>query len=155
MEVAYRAESDFLGLGSHLGLKLNYQYLDTLSTVVTKGSVAVLTSTSVGYSRNKGVATFAYDNAGFFGQIQVNYIGKARVDPNNPLNFYSVPEVNAFAYLNLSVKYDVTKNFTLNADVDNLLDTKAPYPYPASGGTTTYFQGILGTYLRLGAAVHF
>ena len=155
VEMAYRADSDFLGRGSHLGLKLNYQYLDTLSTVVTKGSVAVLTSTSVGYSRNKGVATFAYDNAGFFGQIQVNYIGKARVDPNNPLNFYSVPEVNAFAYLNLSVKYDVTKNFTLNADVDNLLDTKAPYPYPASGGTTTYFQGILGTYLRLGAAVHF
>ena len=154
-EVAYRTGSPFLGRGSHVGLTVNYQYLDTLSTVVTAGSRAVFTSNSVGYSRNKGVATIRYDNGGFFGQVQVNYIGKTRVDPNTAFNFYTVPEVKAFTYVNLSVKYDVGRNFSLNADVDNLLDAKAPYPYSASGGTTTYFQGILGTYFRFGAAVHF
>ena len=66
-------------LGPVLGLLLN---LDTLSTVVTAGSVPVLTSDSVGYSHHKGVATVRYDNGGFFGQVQINYIGKARVDPN-------------------------------------------------------------------------
>lgn len=154
-EISYRTRSDFLGAGSHIGLDINYQYLDTLSTIVTAGSAPVHTSNSVGYSRNKGVATIRYDNGGFFGQVQVNYIGKTRFDPDTALNFYSVPEVKAFTYVNLSLRYDVGKHFSINADVDNLFDAKAPYPYPVSGGTTTYFQGILGTYMRIGAAVHF
>ncbi|HEX7849904.1 MAG TPA: TonB-dependent receptor [Sphingomonas sp.] len=154
-EISYRTRSDFLGKGSHIGLDINYQYLDNLSTIVTAGSAPVHTSNSVGYSQNKGVATIRYDNGGFFGQVQVNYIGKARIDPDTALNFYSVPYVNAFTYVNLSLRYDVGKHFSINADVDNVFDAKAPYPYPASGGTTTYFQGILGTYMRIGAAVHF
>lgn len=154
-EISYRTRSDFLGVGSHLGLDINYQYLDNLSTIVTAGSAPVHTSNSVGYSPNKGVATIRYDNGGFFGQVQINYIGKARIDPDTALNFYSVPYVKAFTYVNLSLRYDVGKHFSINADVDNLFDAKPPYPYPASGGTTTYFQGILGTYMRVGAAVHF
>jgi outer membrane receptor protein involved in Fe transport len=154
-EVSYRTATNFLGKGSHLGFDINYQYLDTLSTIVTAGSAPVHTSNSVGYSRNKGVATIRYDNGGFFGQVQVNYIGKARIDPDTALNFYAVPEVNAFTYVNFSARYDVNKNFSLNVDVDNVFDVKPPYPYPASGGTSTYFQGILGTYFRIGAAVHF
>ncbi|MDB5678113.1 TonB-dependent receptor [Sphingomonas bacterium] len=154
-EISYRTTSNFLGAGSHIGFDLNYQYLDDLSTIVTAGSAPVHTSNSVGYSRNKGVATFRYDWGGFFGQVQVNYIGKTRIDPDTALNFYAVPEVKAFTYVNLSLRYDVGKHFSLNADIDNLFDVKPPYPYPASGGTTTYFQGILGTYIRVGAAVHF
>jgi outer membrane receptor protein involved in Fe transport len=154
-EISYRTASDFLGKGSHVGFDVNYQYLDTLSTVVTAGSAPVLTSNSVGYSRHKGVATFRYDNGGFFGQLQVNYIGKTRVDPNTAFNFYAVPEVKAFTYVNLSLRQDIAKHFSINVDIDNLFDVKAPYPYPASGGTTTYFQGILGRYIRFGAAVHF
>lgn len=154
-EVSYRTRSDFLGAGSHIGFDINYQYLDNLSTIATPGSAPVHTSNSVGYSPNKGVATIRYDNGGFFGQVQVNYIGKARIDPDTALNFYSVPYVKAFTYVNLSLRYDIGKHFSINADVDNLFDAKAPYPYPASGGTTTYFQGILGTYMRVGAAVHF
>jgi len=154
-EISYRSATDFLGKGSHLGFDINYQYLDTLSTIVTAGSAPVHTSNSVGYSRHKGVATVRYDNGGFFGQVQVNYIGKARIDPDTAFNFYSVPEVKAFTYVNLSLRYDVGKHFSINADVDNVFDVKPPYPYPASGGTTTYFQGILGTYMRVGAAVHF
>lgn len=154
-EVSYRTRSDFLGKGSHVGFDLNYQYLDNLSTVVTAGSAPVHTSNSVGYSPNKGVATVRYDNGGFFGQVQVNYIGRTRYDPDTTLNFYSVPYVKAFTYVNLSLRYDVGKHFSINADVDNLFDAKPPYPYPASGGAVTYFQGILGTYMRIGAAVHF
>ncbi len=154
-EVDYRTRTDFLGKGSHLGFSVNYQYLDTLSTVATPGSAAANTGNSVGYSRHKGIATVRYDNGGFFGQVQVNYIGSARIDPDTAYNFYSVPNVSPFTYVNLSVRYDVAKHFTINADVDNLFNAKAPYPYPASGGTATYFQGILGTYIRVGAAVHF
>ena len=151
----YRTRSDFLGAGSHIGFSVNYQYLDTLSTAATAGSAPTNTGNSVGYSRHKGIATVRYDIGGFFGQVQVNYIGSARVDPDTAYNFYSVPKVGAFTYVNLSLRYEVNKQFSINADVDNLFNAKAPFPYPASGGTATYFQGIIGTYLRFGAAVHF
>ena len=154
-EVSYRTRSDFLGKGSHIGFDINYQYLDNLSTVVTTGSAPVHTSNSVGYSPHKGVAAVRYENGGFFGQVQVDYIGKTRVDPDTAYNFYTVPEVGSFTYVNLSLRQQVGKNFAVNVDVDNLFDAKPPAPYPASGGTTTYFQGILGTYIRIGAAVHF
>lgn len=154
-EVEYRTRSDFLGAGSHIGFSVNYQYLDTLSTAATAGSAPTNTGNSVGYSRHKGIATVRYDIGGFFGQVQVNYIGSARVDPDTAYNFYSVPKVGAFTYVNLSLRYEVNKQFSINADVDNLFNAKAPFPYPASGGTATYFQGIIGTYLRFGAAVHF
>lgn len=154
-EIDYRVRTPFLGERSRLDFSINYQYLDTLSTVVTAGSAPVLTSNSVGYSRHKGVATVRYQNGGFFGQVQVNYIGSARIDPNVAYDFYSVPKVRAFTFVNLSARYDVGTHFSLNADVDNVFDVSPPYPYPASGGTTTYYQGILGRYFRFGAAVHF
>ncbi|MBY0581741.1 MAG: TonB-dependent receptor [Sphingomonas sp.] len=155
VEMKYRTSTDFLGKGSHLGFGISYQYLDTLSTQVTDGSAPTLTSTSVGYSRHKGVGTVRYDNRGFFGQLQFNYIGKALVDPNSPLDFYSVPVVGSFTFVNLSVAQDIGKNFSIHADVDNLFNVKPPATFPASGGFSTYFQGILGTYIRVGASVHF
>ena len=96
-----------------------------------------------------------YDNQGFTGQVQVDYIGPARADPNDPLSFYSVPVVPSFTYVNLSLSYNVNSRFTLRGDVDNLLDVSPPYPFPALGGTTTYFQGVIGRFIRIGAGVHF
>lgn len=151
----YRRATPFLGTGSHLGLNISYQYLDTLTRVVTVGSAPVINGNSVGYSRQKGVATVSYDNGGFSGQVQVDYIGKARIDPNTDYNFYSVPTVRPFIFTNMSLAYNVGKRFTFRGSVDNLFDVKPPYPFPASGGFDTYFQGILGRYYRVGAAVHF
>lgn len=153
-EIAYRHATPFLGAGSHVGLKTSYQYLDTLSTEVTKGAVPVLTSNSVGYSRHKGIAALSYDNGGFFGQLQMNYIGRARIDPNSSKDLFDPTYVKSFTYFNLSLAQNVGKRMTFHIDVDNLLDAKPPFPYPASGGTTTYFQGILGTFIRVGAAIH-
>lgn len=154
-ELAYRHSSDFLGAGSHLGLKVSYQYLDTLSTQATATSTPVLISNSVGYSRHKGIATLGYDRGGFSGQLQMNYIGKARIDPNSSKDLYDPTYVNSFTYFNLSLAQNVGKRFTVHVDVDNLFDAKPPFPYPASGGTVPYFAGVLGTFIRVGAGVHF
>ncbi len=151
----YRRPTPFLGINSKLGLNLSYQYLDTLTTEVTEGSAPVINSNSVGYSRHKGVASLSYDNESFTGQVQVNYIGKARIDPNTDFDFYSVPTVRPFIFTNLSAAYNVGERFTIRGSVDNLFDVKPPKPFPASGGFGTYFQGILGRYFRVGAAVHF
>jgi outer membrane receptor protein involved in Fe transport len=154
-ELAYRHSSDFLGAGSHLGLKISYQYLDTLSQTVTANSAPVLISNSVGYSRHKGIATLGYDRGGFSGQIQMNYIGKARIDPNSSADLYDPTTVSPFTYFNLSLSQDVAHRFTFHIDVDNLFNAGPPSQYPASGGAVPYFSGILGRYIRVGAGIHF
>jgi outer membrane receptor protein involved in Fe transport len=85
----------------------------------------------------------------------MNYIGKARIDPNSSKDLYDPTYVNSFTYFNLSLAQNVGKRFTVHIDVDNLFDAKPPFPYPASGGTVPYFAGVLGTFIRVGAGVHF
>lgn len=151
----YRHPTEFLGSNSSMSLNVSYQYLISRTSQVTVGSNPTQLDNSVGYSPHKAVATLGYSNGGFFGQLQFNYISSTFVDPNLSANFYSVPKVGAFSYFNLTMSYKVNDSFTLRGSVDNLFDAKAPYPYPASGGTSVYFQGILGTYARIGAAIHF
>lgn len=153
--IDYRHQTDFLDTGSHLGLNISYQYLDTRTDQVTAGSAPIRIDNGVGYSRHKGVATLSYDNGGFTGQLQGNYIGPARIDPNATSTFYAIDKVKEFIFTNLSVAYNVNERFTMRLDVDNLLGANAPSPFPASGGQATYFQGILGRYYRIGAGVHF
>ena len=154
-QINYRRPTPFLGSDSSVGLNVSYQYLDTRTDQASAGAVPNQIDNSVGYSRHKGIASLSYGTSKFDGQVQVSYIGSAYIDPNTTANFYAIPKVKPFTYVNLSLAYKVTDRFTIHADVDNLFDAKAPYPYPASGGTSTYFQGILGTYFRIGAGVHF
>ena len=151
----YRHPTDFLGKGSITSFNVSYQYLISRTTQVTAGSNPLQLDNSVGYSPHKGVATLGYANGPFFGQLQMNYIGSALVDANVSPNFYSVPKVGAFTFFNLNMSYKVADRFTLRSSVDNVFNAKAPYPYPASGGTSVYFQGILGTYIRFGAELAF
>ena len=44
---------------------------------------------------------------------------------------------------------------TFRLVVDNIFDTKPPFPVPAFGGSVSYFPGILGRYFRAGASVRF
>ena len=161
-DIKYRSATPFLGEESHVSVGVSCQYLDTLTTQVTTGSVPRIDDNSVGYSRSKGVMTVNYDNRGFDYQVQVQYIGSANVDNNVAKNFYSIQHYSPVAYVNMAVTYDVTKNLTLRASVDNVLDTKPPYPYPLNGSSNpnsnpqaTYFTGIIGTFIRVGAGVHF
>lgn len=151
----YRRATPFLGTGSKVGINVSYQYLDTLTNQVTAGANPNIVDNSIGYSRHKGILSLSYDTRAFSGQLQFNYVGKAKIDPNLSPDFYSVATVSPFIFTNLSLAYNVGTRFTLRGSVDNLFDVKPPYPYPASGGTSTYFQGILGRYYRIGAAVHF
>lgn len=154
-DIGYRRPTPTLGSNSSVNLNISYQYLDTRSNAAVAGSAPTQLDNSVGFSRHKGVATLGYSSPKFDAQIQANYIGAANIDPNTTANFYSVPRVAAFTYVNMSASLKVTENFSFHFDVDNVFNAKAPYPYPASGGTSTYFQGILGTYFRVGAGVHF
>jgi outer membrane cobalamin receptor len=151
-----------LGAESHLSAAISYQYLDTLTTQFGAGDRPRIDDNSVGYSRSKGVLTLNYDNRGFDYQFQLQYLGSANVENNAPANAYSIQRYSPVAYINMAVTYDLTRTITLRASVDNVLDTKPPYPYPLNGTSNpnsnpqaTYFTGVLGTYIRVGAAAHF
>ncbi len=154
-DASYRTNTDFLGKGSRMSFRITYQYLDTLSTQSTAGAALTQTADSIGYSRHKGVGTVGYETGGFNAQVQVNYQSGVSVDTNPGNLIYSVPRVGSFTYVNLSLSQNVGRNFTLSADVDNLFNARPPFPFPASGGVNPYFQGVIGTYVRVGASVHF
>jgi len=160
-DVKYRFASPFLGQDSSLSAAVSYQYLDTLTTEITAGSRARVDDNSVGYSRHKAFATFGYENKGFDYQVQVQYIGSANIDNNSPANFYSIQRYRPVAYVNMAATYNVTSHFTVRASVDNLFDTKPPSPFPLNGASAqgdpnqVYYSGILGTFVRVGAGVHF
>ncbi|MEI6484711.1 MAG: TonB-dependent receptor [Sphingomonadales bacterium] len=154
-DVRYRTATPFLGAGSHVQFAVSYQYLDTLTNQVTAGAAATVNDNTPGYSRHKGIFTFNYDNGPFNYQAQVQYIGSANYDNNVPANFYSIPKINEVAFVNMAVTYDLTKQVTVRASIDNIFDTKPPYPFPLIGGAQTYFSGVIGTFVRVGMGVHF
>lgn len=154
-DASYRTNTDFLGTGSNMSFRFSYQYLETLSNQATVGALVTQTADSVGYSRFNGVGTVNYVNKGFNAQVQVNYQSGVSVDTNPGNLVYSVPRVGSFTFVNFSLSQDVGKRFTITANVDNIFNAKPPTPFPASGGVITYFQGVLGPYVRIGAAMHF
>ena len=160
-DVKYSFPTPFLGQESLLSVALSYQYLDTLTTEVTAGARPRVDDNSVGYSRHKGLGTLNYINRGFDYQLQVQYLGSANVDNNSPANFYSIRRYSPVAFVNMAATYDVTPHLTVRASVDNVFDTKPPSPFPLNGASAqgdpnqVYYPGIFGTFVRVGAGVHF
>lgn len=157
----YLAALDYrlpLGGGARsVGFNLSYQYIDELSTLADAASQRVRLDGMIGYAKHQALATLDYSTAGFGLFAQVNYIGKARINPQAAANFYpdGLDRVSAIAFVNLGASVRVDDRFTLRFAVDNVFDREPPYPYPATGGTTTYFNGVLGRYARLGASASF
>ena len=85
------------------------------------------------------------------------------IDPDAAENFREHPKYDAFTYINGGVSFDVNniagrglgKGITFRIVVDNIFDAKPHFPFPAGGGSVTYFPGELGRYFRFGANVHF
>jgi iron complex outermembrane recepter protein len=153
-ELAWRIATPFLGETSSINLGLNYLYNHELQQRVGLGDVLTL-NTSIGYSEHQGTANVTYKNEGLSWQWQFQYIGEALNDPDLPDNAFDFPEVEDVMFVNTSLSYDVNDRFRLTLIVDNVFDTRQPFPVPANGGTVTYFDGIRGRYFRVGARAKF
>lgn len=153
----YRTATPFLGAQSHFGVNLSYQYLIKLTQAADVNSAPTHLSGSIGYPKHSAVVTFNYDNGPFAGFVSLNYTGKVRVDPDTTYNYYQYPTRGAVTFVNTGLSVDVgpEKRFNFRVAIDNLLNTKPPFPSPAGGGAISYFPGILGRYYRVGAGVHF
>ncbi len=152
----YRIDTPFLGAGTRVGINVSYQHLLELSNLTGGAAAPRIVATSLGYSRDRAVATVSYDGGPLALQAQFNYIGPANLDPNAAANFYSIPRVGSVVFTNLSASLTVDRRFTFRANVDNLFDVNPPYPaLLAGGGLQPYFSGVLGRYYRIGVEVGF
>ncbi len=151
----YRVDTPFLGAASKVGLNVSYQYLDTLTSQAEEGAQPNNTGGSIGYSRHQAAVNISYQNKGFGAFANINYFGKAEIAPDEAENNRDPRGVSDVAFVNMGVSYDIGKKFGLRLIMDNVFDTKPPFPSPAGGGTITYFPGVLGRFIRVGASVGF
>jgi outer membrane receptor protein involved in Fe transport len=151
----YRTNTPFLGTGSSVALNVSYQYLDTLTSRAEEGAAPTTTGGSIGYSRHQAAASLSYNNSGFGAFAQLNYFGKAQFDVDAAEDFQTPRGVGDVVFVNTGISFDVNKKFGFRFVVDNVFDTRPPFPAPAVGGTITYFPGVLGRYFRVGATVGF
>jgi outer membrane receptor protein involved in Fe transport len=150
-----RIKTPFLGARSEVGLNVSYQYLRTPETRSDANSEPTELDCSIGYPKHSAVVNLNYTNGPLGLFTSINYTGKVKVDPQAPANTYDFPNRKAVAFINSGVSYDIGKRMTFRFVVDNILDTKPPFPSPANGGSVSYFPGILGRFFRAGVAVHF
>ena len=151
----YHLPTPFLGASSRLDFSASAQHLLTLNRSASAGDAPSKSAGSVGSSKNRGVASVSYTNGGFSMQLEGNYIGPANLVPDQFKNQYSIPRVKGVLFTNFAISHTLNKRFTLRGTVDNLFDTKPPYPSLLLGNYTTYFPGILGRYYRVGVETHF
>jgi outer membrane receptor protein involved in Fe transport len=153
-ELAYRIDTPFLGERSSLSLGVNYLYNHKNTLRVGAADITTLDD-SIGYSKHQATTNLTYKNEGFAMQWQFEYIGETLNDPDQPLEAFEFPEVDDLLLVNLSLSYEIARDFRFSIVVDNLFDTNQPFPVPGNGGSVTYFDAIRGRYFRIGAGFKF
>jgi len=153
-ELAYRIDTPFLGANSTVNLGVNYLYNHELDLQVGLGDRTTLRG-GIGYSKHQATANVTYKKDGFAWQWQAQYFGKALNDPDADVNAYQFRFVEDLLLVNTSLNYQVNEHFNVRLIVDNVFDTKQPFPVPANGGSVTYFDAIRGRYFRFGAGLKF
>jgi outer membrane receptor protein involved in Fe transport len=159
----YRTRTPFLGANSRVGVNITYQYLRTLTTKADENSAPTTNDGSIGYPHHSAVVNLNYENGplGLFSSII--YTSGVEINPDSAEDFRENPTYDAFTYINGGISFDVNniaghgigKGITLRMVVDNIFDAKPDFPFPAGGGSITYFPGELGRYYRFGANLHF
>jgi TonB-dependent receptor len=137
-ELAYQQFFDFLpGAWSGLGLQVNYTYIDSsLSTPSMTGDGFIKTSFQ-NVSKNNGNVALMYEKYGVSARLAYNYRSKF---PEFFLAASGVIGNNAQMYdkpanqVDLSVSYDISKNFTVVVNATNLFG--ANFHSYAGKGTT-------------------
>lgn len=153
-ELAYQLPTDFIDAGSSLNFGVNYLYNHRLSLQVGTSDLTTLRG-SIGYSKHQFTANTTFKNDNLSWQVQAQYFSPALNDPDAPADTYDFPKVKSLVLFNTSVVFRINDSFKFNLVVDNVFDTKQPFPVPAGGGSVTYFDAIRGRYFRAGASFHF
>ena len=134
-EVGYQQFFDFLpGVLSGLGLQANFTYADSEAPSSLAGFTAPLTQLSK-YSYN---VAGIYEKSGVSLRVAYNYrssflssiLAGGYTPPGGATTSYVFPVfTKGYGWLDASLNYDVTPNFTLSVDAQNLLRTQIQQYY--------------------------
>jgi outer membrane receptor protein involved in Fe transport len=161
--LAYRHRTPFLGAGSQIGVNLQYQYLKKLNQKATSDSAPTHLAGTLGYPHHSAVLNLNYQRGPFGLFTSFNYTGKVNQEADEAADFREHQKLDDVVFVNAGISFDINnalgrgfgKGMTFRFMVDNLFNTKPPYPVPADGGVVTYFPGVLGRYYRAGVSIHF
>jgi outer membrane receptor protein involved in Fe transport len=70
-------------------------------------------------------------------------------------NTYDLPHRDAVAFVDAGARFNVQDRFSLRLSMENVFDTKPPFPAPAGGGVIAYWPGVMGRYFKVGASTAF
>ena len=162
--VDYRHSTPFLGAGSQVGFNLQYQYLRSLTQKASAGAAPTHISGGIGYPHHSAVLNVNYQRGPLGLFTSFNYTGAVKQATDEPADFREFEKIDDVLFVNGGVSFDITnheggksigKGMTFRFIVDNVFNTKPPFPVPAFGGVVSYFPGVLGRYYRVGVGVHF
>jgi len=105
--------------------------------------------------RDSFTANLNYVNRGFNFLWQTQYVGPGKIDVDLPDSTYQYPGVKGWYLFNASLGYAIDDRYKIRLVVNNVFDAAPPLIVPATGGTFTYFQGLLGRNFRLSVSAGF
>lgn len=128
-----------------LGLTANYFYLDKLVTSVT-GSDLNFDAGEVGQSKHRFTVNLRHNIDRLTTTLQMRHIGSAVFNNADAPNAKDVMGIGSWQLFNMSARYEITDNVSLQANINNVFDTKPPqYALAARQfGIPTYFDSVIG-----------
>jgi iron complex outermembrane recepter protein len=133
-----------------LMLGMNYLYTKRNSRSVT-GTDFFENAGGIGYSKHRVSGSAAYSDGMFGLYLQGQYLSPAAFDTSDQPNSRDVTGLKAFFVLNSNVSINIDKRYSLQFNIDNVFDVKAP-KYSSAGGTaalSAYSSGVIGRYFSL------
>ncbi|MBS1076026.1 TonB-dependent receptor [Gluconobacter sp. Dm-74] len=86
-------------------------------------------------------------------QWQTIWYGPTKYAVQVPSNYYAANNRPSWTYFNLTLGYDITKNFSANFMVNNI--TNALPKYPGTVSLNRYYDAIIGRSFQMNLGVHF
>ncbi len=94
-----------------------------------------------------------YIKGPFSGQWQTIWYGKSNYKVQVPATTYENNKRPSFAYFNLSLSYQITKNFSGSFVINNI--TGALPKYPGTYSVTRYYDMLIGRSFQMSIGAHF
>ena len=113
------------------------------------------TSGQIGNPKNSFTANVVYSNGGFDVLWQTQYFEPSKYDVDLADSVYQYPGVSHWYLFNASVGYKINERFEMRVIINNVFDRRPPFPATAIGGTSTYYSGILGRFMKVSASARF
>jgi iron complex outermembrane recepter protein len=164
-----------LGEYGKLNLGLTWSYVHQFKRTLPDGTVSEYSGTygptalssSSGMPRNRGVLGVDWEKGPWNLATRINYVGgmknvESQEDPNGCLTHFadgteapSGCRTKAFTTVDVSTKYQVTKELQVYGSIQNLFDAVAPIDLSAYYGATRFnatyhLSGGIGRYYQLG-----